>query len=193
MLIGNAYAAATEAAGEHAAGGGGLPQFDANYFSSQIFWTIVSFVTLMVLLWKYVIPAITNVLDARNQQIKNDLDGAEQLRTKAEETLARYKKDLAAANQEAAQIIDQTQKEAAKRREQALKELDEELLKKKNAATEQIEQAKRQALAEVKDAVIEATILATEQLIRKTVTKADADQLVDNAIQHISDERAQLH
>jgi F-type H+-transporting ATPase subunit b len=89
MLIGNAYAAATEAAGEHAAGGGGLPQFDANYFSSQIFWTIVSFVTLMVLLWKYVIPAITNVLDARNQQIKNDLDGAEQLRTKAEETLAR--------------------------------------------------------------------------------------------------------
>jgi F-type H+-transporting ATPase subunit b len=192
MFIGNAYAAATEAAGEHAAGGGGLPQFDTNYFSSQIFWTIVSFVILMVLLRKYVIPAVTNVLDARSQKIKNDLSSAEQLHKDAEETLARYRKDLAAANQEAAGIIDQTQKEAAKRREQALKELDEELLKKKNAATEQIEQAKRQAMAEVKQAVVDATIMATEQLIRKTVTPDDANQLVDDAIKSIGDGKA-LH
>ena len=128
MFIAEAYASAAEAAG---GGGGGLPQFDANYFSSQIFWTIVSFVVLMMLLKKYVIPAVSNVLDARNDQIKNDLDGAETMKKEAEETLAKYRKDLELANQEAGKIIEQTKQEAAKHRENALHELDGELNKRK--------------------------------------------------------------
>ncbi len=163
-------------------GGGGLPQFDSSTFSSQFFWTVVSFVALLFLLNKYVIPAINRILDARGKSIESDLSNAEQMRNEAKKVLADYKAKLRDSAKQAEETLADAQKEATQHREQALAELNAELDKRQTSATEAIEQAKRKALDEVKDAVADLAILTTQKLIAKSVTKTEANKMVTEAI-----------
>ena len=50
-----------------------MPQFDPATFPTQIFWLLVSFVGLYLILWKLVIPRITDVLAMRQEKIEDDL------------------------------------------------------------------------------------------------------------------------
>lgn len=179
------------AAGEvHASGG--LPQFDSSKFSSQMFWTVASFVILMTLLKKFVIPAIGNVLDARGKSIEDDLSSAKNLRTEADKVLTEYRAKLNEAQAEAAKTVDSARLEALAVRDRAASDLDSELNKKKEGAMAEIEQAKRKALEEVKTMAADIAMLATEKLITKKVTKTDANKMVTEAITQLKDQDA-LH
>jgi F-type H+-transporting ATPase subunit b len=189
MLISNAYASAAEHA---SSGGGGMPQFDSSTFSSQAFWAVVSFIVLMTLLAKYVLPAIAEILDQRGKKIGREISDAEKMRRESEEMLAKYKKDLANANQEAVKIVEEAKVTALRVSENKLAELDEELTKKKKSAIAEIEQLKRQALAEINELAVDVAMQATEKLIAKAVSKADANKMVTDAIDEIRQQDA-LH
>jgi len=183
-------------ASAHASAGGaaassGLPQFEPSVFGSQIFWTVVSFFLLMVLLRKYVLPAIINILDSRASRIADDLQKAEVARKEGERLLTNYQGQLVAARQMAAQTIDEARQEANRHREQALEDLNKELLKKKNAALLEIEQAKQKAMAEVRDAAVELTMMAVEKLIVKAVSHEDANRMVHESVKQLG-EKAQV-
>lgn len=190
-MIGVALAAAAEQA--HEASGGGLPQFDSSSFTSQMFWAALSFAILMFLLNKYVLPGIADVLDARSSKIKDDLDSAEKMRKEANAVLADYRTQLAEARQSAGKILDESRLEAARNKDQSIADLNAELSKKKNAALEEIEQAKRKSLAEVQSAAVEIAILATEKLIAKSVQVDDANQMVAESIKAIAAEKDRIH
>lgn len=186
MLISNAYASA--AAEQSSAG---MPQFDANFFTSQFFWAVFSFLVLLGLLMKYVLPALGEILDERGNKIAKDISSAEAQRKEAEEMLAKYKQDLASANQEAVKVVEEARVTANSLKEKALSELDEELAKKKASALEEIEQLKRQTMAEISDLAIDVAMLATEKLVAKKVTKTDANKMVTEAVAQVKD--APLH
>ncbi|MBF0137940.1 MAG: F0F1 ATP synthase subunit B [Magnetococcus sp. DMHC-1] len=178
---------AAEEAAQHAQASG-LPQFNVVNFSSQIFWTVVSFLVLLYLLTRFVIPAINSILDARSRSIEDDLKQAKSSREEAEKVLASYRKELNAARQEAAKIIDQARQETARQREQNKADLEQELAKKKSAAMEEIEQAKRHALDEIKEAAVELTISATQKLIGKSVSKTDANKMVEQVLAQMKED-----
>ncbi|MBF0612691.1 MAG: F0F1 ATP synthase subunit B [Magnetococcales bacterium] len=180
-MIANAYATAAQ----HAAAGGGVPQFDSSSFASQGFWAVVSFVILVVLLKKYVVPAVTDVLDARSKQIEEDLASAARMREEAQMELQKYRHELKAANENAGRIIEEAKQDANRQRDRMIQQLEDELSTKRAAALAEIEQAKRQAMAEVQAAVVDMTIMATKKLISRTVTKADANRMVTEAIQEM--------
>ncbi|MEO5379136.1 MAG: F0F1 ATP synthase subunit B [Magnetococcus sp. DMHC-6] len=171
----------------------GLPQFQTSTFSSQIFWTVVSFIVLMTLLKKYVIPAINNILEARGRQISDDLSEAEKKRKEADALLIEYKENLAQAGRVAAQALEDARLEAARIRTTAIHELTDELAQKKNLAMAEIEQAKLKALTEVQAVAIEVAMLATEKLIAKSVTKMDANKMVQTALEQIQADSRHLH
>ncbi|MGN7612986.1 F0F1 ATP synthase subunit B [Magnetococcales bacterium HHB-1] len=163
----------------------GLPQFETSTFSSQAFWSVVSFAILLFLLQKYVIPAINSVLDARGKSIADDLSGAEKARKEAEASLAKYQQQLKEASAKAEETVERARKDAAKLREQNLAELDNELAKKRAEAEESIEQAKRAAIAEIQTTAVDIAMTATEKLVGKAVTKTDASRMVTEAIEEI--------
>ncbi|MBF0622360.1 MAG: F0F1 ATP synthase subunit B [Magnetococcales bacterium] len=173
--------------------GGGLPQFDTSTFASQGFWTVVSFVILMFLMVKHVIPAINDILDARSKSIEGEIGKAKNMREDAEKTLADYRKKLKAASQEATQTIESARQDANRQREESLAEVDKEIAKKRDSATEQIELAKRQAMEEIQTMAVDIAMLATEKLIAKSVTKTDANKMVTEAITELKDQDINLH
>ena len=187
-MISSAYAAT-----EGHAQASGLPQFDSSVFGSQIFWTVVSFVILMYLLNRHVIPAINDILDVRSKKISDDLQHAERTRQEADRLLAGYREQTEKARQMAATALDEAQKGAAAMREQALVELNEELSRKKSAALEEIERARVRAMEDVREAAVDIAMLATEKLIAKTVVRAKAEGMVKEALDHLEQNKANLH
>ncbi|MBF0178110.1 MAG: F0F1 ATP synthase subunit B [Magnetococcales bacterium] len=181
---------AAEEATQHAQASG-LPQFNPINFSSQIFWTVVSFLVLLYLLTRFVIPAINAILDARSQSIEDDLKQAKSAREEAEKVLAGYRKELGTARQEATKILEQARREAAQQRELTKNELEKELIKKRSAAMDEIEQAKRRAVEEIKMIAVDLTVDATQKLIGKAVTKTDANKMVEQLLTQIKEENQQ--
>lgn len=187
-------AAAYAVTGGHAAAASsGMPQFEPSVFQHQIFWSIASFVILVYLLKKHVLPAIEKVLDTRNNKIRADLDSAEQSRKNAEKTSVDMQKQLSSARRLAEQTIEEARLEAARYRDLARESLSQELAKKKSVALAEIETAKQVALAEIHDAAVDLAMLATEKLIAKSVTKVEANKMVLEAIAAIQGNGEQVH
>ncbi|HIJ83117.1 MAG: ATP synthase F0 subcomplex B subunit [Magnetococcales bacterium] len=188
-MIATAYAAT----GEQAAAGSGMPQFEPSVFQHQIFWSIASFVILLYLLRKHVLPAIEKVLDTRSNKISSDLDAALKSRQEAEKASVDTQKVLVAARRQAEQTVEEARLEAARYREMAKESLGQELSKKKSLALAEIETAKRAALAELHETVVDIAILATEKLIAKNMTKADTNKMVQEAITAVQEHKGQVH
>ena len=54
-----------------------MPQFESHFFSSLIFWEVVSFAILLFVLYKFAFPGILSALEEREKKIKDSLDQAE--------------------------------------------------------------------------------------------------------------------
>ncbi|WP_085441337.1 F0F1 ATP synthase subunit B [Magnetofaba australis] len=191
MLISAAHAAG-QAADAHASGGG-LPQFDSSSFSSQMFWVIVSFVALLFLLRKYVVPAVNDVLDARAKRISDEIEAAENSRKEAERLLEEHRTQLAEARANINQMMEQAQKDATANREKAMAELDADLSKKKDAAMAEIDTARKKAMSEIRGVAVDVAMEVAEKLIAKSVDKKQAESLANEAIEKIGEAKDQVH
>src|SRR2546430_17503736 len=85
-----------------------------------------AFVVLLLVMGKYALPPVRNMMKQREDRIRDDLERAEQARTEAEGELANYRRQVADARSEAARIIEEARQSAdeVKRQIQAQAEAD---------------------------------------------------------------------
>ena len=62
----------------------GMPQLNPEFWLAQIFWLIFIFTGLYLLMWKLVLPRITDSIENRKKHLMNDLDEAQKLKENAE-------------------------------------------------------------------------------------------------------------
>lgn len=160
--------------------------FATEFMYSQLFWTAISFATLLLIMAKFVVPAVTAVLDARAEKIRTDLNEAARLKKEAEDALANYEKQIKAARQEAASIINNARIEAENISQSRLKELEQELAHKSDTARKSIEQAKVRALQDVQKEVAEMVILTVEKTIGETLDAKKAEEMTGRAIKELA-------
>jgi F-type H+-transporting ATPase subunit b len=116
---------------EHEGGGHGakpgLPQLDVSSFAGQLFWLVISFVTLYLVISRIAVPKISGVLADRQSRIKGDLDEAAGAKRASEAALANYEKALSDARARALKLGDEmrtkVQAEANAKNETASKQL----------------------------------------------------------------------
>ena len=114
FLLSVAHAAgAADAAG----GSGGMPQFDATHFPSQILWLAAAILVLHFLLSKIALPRVNEIITTREQAITGDTVRAEALHRTAEELQARIHERRAATQQEAQRIAAEAHAAAAQEME----------------------------------------------------------------------------
>ena len=92
-----------------------MPQFDTHFFSSLIFWEIISFGILLWILYKFALPPILEGLETRERKIRESIDQAKQNRASAEQRLKEYEKKLQGAAQEVEGILNEARQEAQRR------------------------------------------------------------------------------
>ncbi len=171
------------------AAGAGLPQFDPAHFSSEVFWEIISFLLLLFLFQRYVLPRINAILDARSMRIQRALEEAAAKRRESEALLDEYRRRLDAVHIEAEEILLEARREAAEIHARAMEQLQADIQKKKKVARKEIAFAKHKAMEEIRRQSAELVVAATEKLIGREMDPATARKLVEEAVMDLSRKR----
>ena len=162
-----------------------MPQFDLHFLAPLTFWSIISFLILMVILYKYALPAITGILDARQEKIKGDIDQAEKLRGDAEKLKGEYQRKVIKAEEEAEGKIQAAVVKAKEISDGIVKESNQAAADNRAKAQLGIDIERKKALAEVRNQVIDLTILSSSRLIQQSMQRKTAESLVDDVIKEV--------
>ncbi|HKC93575.1 MAG TPA: F0F1 ATP synthase subunit B [Nitrospira sp.] len=159
-----------------------MPQFDSHFFSTLIFWEVVSFGILLFLLYKYAFPGILSMLEEREKKIKDSLDQAERHRTEAERKLKEYEAKLAASSKEAEGILATAKERAQQLMEENEQRLTAEAERIKGDATREIDHERRKAIQEIRTQTTDLALMVAEKVLQRSLNDADNRRLADEAL-----------
>ena len=134
--------------------------------------------------WVGVPKALTGMLDARAQKVRDQLAEAERLRREAEQLLASITKEREAAEKMAAEILANAKEQAERLKAQAKIQLEEQIKRRAELAERKIAQAEAQAAAEVKAAAADLAAGIAEQVLSARLSSG-SDPLIERSIQEL--------
>jgi len=162
---------------EHGSG----PDIFSGDLGTAVF-TIAIFIVLLVILGKWAWGPILTGLQKREEHIRDSIEEAQKAHDEADEALAKYKAQLAKAQQESQSIIEKGRDEALLLAEQFRDKAQQDAQLISTKAQRDIASAKDQALKELYE---QTTELATEMaagIIGKTLTPDDHRELLQESL-----------
>jgi F-type H+-transporting ATPase subunit b len=162
-----------------------MPQFESHFFSSLIFWEVVSFAILFFVLYKFAFPPILETLEARERKIKESLDQAERSRIDAERKLKEYEAKLQAASKEADALLAASKERAQRLMEENEQRMTVEAERIKGDATREIDQERRRAVQEIRTQTTDLALAVAEKVIGRALNDADHRRLADEALKAV--------
>lgn len=166
--------------------GGGGSLIDPN--PGTIFWTIVTFLFLMVILGRYAWKPLIGAIEDREKSIRGDLEQAASSRSEAESLVAEQRELLTSARRERAEAVEQGKRDAERVKEEILEEARrqrEQVLKDTEA---QVQAGLRKAQADLRGTAVNLAILGAEKLLSVKLDDAAQRRLVE---EHLADLEAQ--
>jgi F-type H+-transporting ATPase subunit b len=148
-------------------------------------WTIVCFAITYFVLRRYAFGPIQTLIDARREKIEQALAEADGARQEARNLLEEHKKLIGQAKSEAEEILSEARHIADAQRDRVRAETEEDRQRRLEETRRQIEQATYQALGQIREEVGKLSLLAAEKITRKTLTTADQQRLIDEALAEI--------
>jgi F-type H+-transporting ATPase subunit b len=150
--------------------------------TNEIIWGGLAFVVLLLVMWKYALPPVRNMMKQREDRIRDDLERAEKARTEGEGELANYRRQVADARNEAARIIEEARQSAdeVKRQIQAQAEADAADIR--SRAQEDIRLATERAQADLQGRVAELSIELAEKIVERNLDRDTQLALVESYI-----------
>ena len=106
----------------------GLPQLDFSTYPSLIFWSLISLILLYLLTNYLITPKISNSLNKREQNIRNDLMKAKSLKEESDKILHELEQKQNDAKNKAKDLINNTHNET----KIYLEKIEKDLLEKTN-------------------------------------------------------------
>ena len=148
------------------------------------FWVGVSFILFFgVLIYLKVPQKINEILSKLINDIKNEIEESEKLRSEAKTLLDSSQAKLNSAQVESKKIIDQAKKES----ENLIIEINDKFHKsseiKKSLAENKISQMKESALKEIKDSSIRLIMESVKKIISTSIDKSKLDNLFEKNLE----------
>lgn len=162
--------------GEHAAKGASAlitPEI------GLMFWTLVTFLILLVLLGKFAWKPIMDAMNARESGIKGDLDRARGDREEAERLLGEHRAMIEQARRERSEAVEAGRKDAERLKAEILDEARKQREQLVQQAQTQIEAGLRQARGELKGEAADLAIRVAGKLIGSNLDDATQRRLVE--------------
>ena len=148
------------------------------------FWVGVSFILFFAgLIYLKVPQKINEILSKLINDIKNEIEESEKLRSEAKALLDNSQAKLNSAQIESKKIIDQAKKES----ENLIIEINDKFHKsseiKKSLAENKISQMKEAALKEIKDSSIKLAVESVKKIISTSIDKSKLDNLFEKNLE----------
>lgn len=159
-----------------------MPQFDPTHFPSQIFWLVVTFVALYLIVSKFAIPRVGEILEQRARLIQDDLDRAQHLKAETDAAIAAYEKAMADARGQARDVMLAATNELKAIGDQKTAAVSAEVSKQIADAEGRIAKAKQDALGQIKTIAADTAREAVNRLAGLTLDAGKVEGAVANAL-----------
>lgn len=163
-----------------------MPQFDVHFFSSLIFWELISFGILLWVLYKFAFPPILEALETRERKIRDSIEQAEQNRLTAEQRLVDYEAKLSGAAQEAEAIVAEAKAKAQRLLEENEQRLRAESERIQAETTQEIERERRKALQDIRNEAADLALTVAEKVLARSLSDDDHRRLAREAVQAVA-------
>ncbi len=150
--------------------------------SDLALWTVVVFVCLLAILWRFAWRPIVEGLDKRERNVADQISEAEAANQKAKEILADYERKLAAAQDEVLAILAQGRRDAEQAGHEMIEKSKEEAKAEYARALEQIDAA---TAAAIKDLARQSAAMAVDlagKIVRSRLKPGDHTRLIEQAV-----------
>lgn len=145
-------------------------------------WTAITFGISVFILWRFAFGPIQRLIDQRRAHVAETLEAAEGTRAEAARLLAEYRETLASVRAEAEQILERSRKAGDEAKTEIVDEARKQAQRTVEKAQEQLERDVRVALQELKGEIASLTMLATEQVVGRSLDDDDHRRLIDEAL-----------
>ena len=149
-------------------------------------WVALGFAIFVILVWKKAGAALREMLDARSDKIRTELEEAEALRKEAKAQLDSFKGLKKEAEEEAKNIIANANLAAKRIRENAAVKAEENIARREAQAAEKIKASEAAMVSEVKAKTAHLAAQAARQIITDKLDEKTALQLIDQSVEQIA-------
>jgi F-type H+-transporting ATPase subunit b len=152
---------------------------------NEIIWGTLAFLVLLGIMWKFGVPAVKNMEQAREDRIRNDLESAEKARTEAEAEKSQYLAQIAGAREDAGRIIEEARQSAEQVRRDLIARAEAEANEVRQRAEADIAAQRQRALTELRGDVAQLSIDLAERIVERNLDRDTQRQLVDSFIDQV--------
>ncbi|MDR1617152.1 MAG: F0F1 ATP synthase subunit B [Syntrophomonadaceae bacterium] len=164
--------------------GGETPAFPNLYV---IGWSLVNFLVLVALIYKFGYGPISNILEQRSVAIEGSLKHAEEVKLEIEKMKIEAQANLVESRKEAQEIVAKASKAAEDAKNEIIAAGREEAANIKAKAETEIKAATEAAKAELRETTVILSMLAAEKVLGRVITEADHRQMVQQFVNEAGD------
>ena len=131
----------------------------------DIFWSLLCFIVILWLFWKFVLPRYTKLLEEREDRIEGGMKRAEAQQAEAKAALEKYNAQLADARAEAAEIREQARERGKQIEADAKSQAEEESRRIVANGEKQLEASRAQVVTELRSEMGQNSINLAEKIL----------------------------
>jgi F-type H+-transporting ATPase subunit b len=145
-------------------------------------WTVVVFLILAGVLWKFAWGPIMHALEQREKNIQKRIDDAETKFREAEARVKEYEQKIHKAKDEAAEVIAEGKRDVEKLREDILAEAGKEAALTLDRAKREITLARDAAVASIQERTVKVAAEMAAKVLEREVNAEDHKHFIEDAI-----------
>ena len=153
----------------------------------ELFFTLINVLVLFLILRKILFKKVINVMDAREADIKNDIEEGQRAKEEGLKLKSEYENKVKDARDEGQLIVDSARKRAEEKSDNIISEANKEAEYIKQKANSEIAKDKEQAFNNIKSEISEIAVLVASKVIEKDIENAKHEDLIDNFIKEVGE------
>jgi len=152
-----------------------MPQLDFSTFLPQIFWLFISLSFLYIVLSRYALPRVSDVIEERKDIIAQDIDSAKKFSSETELAIEELNMKLSEAKINSQSLMNDSLQEIKESNEEKkailLKEINDDIV----AAEAKIQEKKEESLSEISSV---SEDIAIEMLENLSIGEIDKEKVI---------------
>lgn len=173
--------AAHDAHADSHGGGHGVPNPLA-WDTDLAFWTLIVFLVLFAVLWKFAWGPISAALEKREHNIAENIASAQRAQEEAKEMLAQYEKKLAGAADQVREMLDEARRDAEHTKLQIVAEAKAAAQAEHDRAMRDIRTATDAAVKELSERSTDLAIELAGKVISAKLSPEERSRLVQDSL-----------
>ena len=154
---------------------------------STVIWSIINFVVILWVLYKFFYNPVLKFLDDRSEEIANNISEAECSRNESTALLKDYQGKIAGAREEAQNIVAKATKAGEEERAAILAQTRDESAALLERARQEIRRERDQALYALRQEVGTLSMMAAEKILTRNINTEDNQKIVEDFLNEVGD------